>query len=588
MANPKFSNLSIRTQLILLAVLLTLPALGIILYSGLEDRSADYQHAVIESQRLADGLAAQQEMLTSDAKLLGTLLAGLPEVKNRDLDNLQAILAEIHKQSPQYINILVTDADGQVWASAVPADKYGSVADRRYFKSAQQTKRFSSGEFVISRSMNKTTIHMAYPLLDQKEFNGAIILAFDLDVMRTILEQAQSPHDANYVFVDHNGIIVNRGKDPATLIGKPIPPDTLKYMEDGPDKESFEFLRRDGDNRITTYRKLWLPGEQKPYMYVRAGISKKEVLAMSKRALVVNVSTFLLFVLLSLLVAFVVGKRSIVDRITMLKRASQRLASGELDIRVSSQISGGELGSLAETFDLMAQKLGEREKNLLEANRELEAFSYSLSHDLRSYLTRITLAGESLQEFDGEHLSHEGRHCQQAILDTCQGMDDLIATMLTLAQISRQELQLEEIDLSSLAEKICSELAMTNPGRTLRFNISPGLQVTGDADLLQVALENLLGNACKYTEGKGEAHISLSSRLQDGHLTFVVADNGTGFDMAEAEKLFRPFQRLSSASSFHGFGIGLTTVERIIKRHGGEIWAEAVPGEGATFYFTIS
>ena len=429
---------------------------------------------------------------------------------------------------------------------------------------------------------------MAYPLLDHDEFNGVIILGFDLDVMRNILEHAQLPHDANYVFVDHNGIIVNRGKDPATLIGKPIPPDSLKYMEGGPDKESFEFLRRDGDTRITTYRKLWLPGEQKPYMYVRAGISKKEVLAVSSRALVVNVSTFLLFVVLSFLVAFFVGKRSIVDRITILKRASQRLANGDLDVRVSSQVSGGELGDLAETFDLMTHELGEREKNLQEANNELEAFSYSLSHDLRSYLTRIRLAGETLKEFEGKHLSHEGRFCQQSILDTCQGMDDLIATMLTLAKISRHELQIEEIDLSSLAEKVCSELALTNPGRTLCFNISPGLQVTGDADLLQVALENLLGNACKYTDGKDEAHISLSSKLQDGHLIFAVADNGNGFDMTEAEKLFRPFQRLSSASSFPGFGIGLTTVERIIKRHGGEIWAEAVPGEGATFYFTIS
>jgi len=588
LADPKFSNLSIRTQLIMLAVLLTLPALGIIVYSGLEDRSDDYQQAVIESQRLADGLAEQQEMLTSDAKLLGTILAGLPEVKNRDLDNLQAILAEIHKQSPQYINILVTDAEGQVWASAVPADKYGSVADRRYFRSTQQTKRFSSGEFVISRSMNKSTIHMAYPLLEHNEFNGAVILGFDLDVMRTILEHAQLRHDANYVLVDHKGIIVNRGKDPTTLIGKPIPPDTMKFMVDGPDKESFEFIRRDGDTRITTYRKLWLPGEQKPYMYVRAGISKKQVLAMSKRALLVNVSAFMLFVVLAFLLAFVVGKRSIVDRIMMLKLASQRLASGDLDIRVSNQISGGELGSLAETFDLMAHELGEREKNLQEANRELEAFSYSLSHDLRSYLTRISLAGESLQEFDGERLSDRGRHCQQAILDTCQGMNELIDTMLTLAQISRQKLQLEEIDLSSLAEKICCELALTNPGRTLRFNISPDLQVTGDADLLQVALENLLGNACKYTEGKDTAQISLNSRLQDGQLVFAVVDNGTGFDMAEAEKLFLPFQRLSSASSFPGFGIGLTTVERIIKRHGGKIWAEAVPDEGATFYFTLS
>ncbi|MCM2265736.1 MAG: ATP-binding protein [Desulfuromonadales bacterium] len=588
MANSKFSNLSIRTQLIVLAVLLTLPALGIIVYSGLKKRSDDYQHAVVESQRLADSLAAQQEILTNEAKLLCTLLAELPEVRNRDVDKLQTILAGIHKQSPQYINILVTDAEGNVWASSVPVNKSTPVADRRYFKSAQQTKQFSSGEFVISKSLSKPTIHMAYPLLDHNEFNGVIIVGFDLDVMRKILERAQLSQDANYVLVDHNGIIVNRGKDPATLIGKPIPPDALKKMEAGPDKDTFEFIRRDGDNRITTSRKLWLPGEQKPYMYVRAGISKKEVLAESNRALVFNLSTLLLFVLISFLAVFFIGKRSIVDRITVLKRASQRLASGDLDFRVSKQISGGELGRLARTFDSMAHQLGEREKSLQEANRELEAFSYTLSHDLRSYLARITLAGEALQGFEEERLGEEGKYFLQTILGTCQSMDDLIATMLTLAHISRQELQLQDIDLSALAEHVCSELVKTEPDRGLHFDIAPGLQITGDLHLLQVALENLLGNACKYTKGKGDAHISLNSKQQDGRLIFAVADNGTGFDMAEAEKLFRPFQRLSGARSFPGFGIGLTTVERIIKRHGGEIWAEAVPGEGATFYFTVS
>jgi signal transduction histidine kinase len=333
---------------------------------------------------------------------------------------------------------------------------------------------------------------------------------------------------------------------------------------------------------------LWLPGEQAPYIYVRAGISKKEVLAKSNNALVANVATLLFFVLLSFLAACFIGKRSIVDRVTILKRASQRLASGVLDFRVSNQISGGELGSLAETFDSMADQLGEREKALQEVNRELEAFSYTLSHDLRSHLARITLAGESLQGFAAEQLGNEGKYCLQTILGTCQSMDDLIATMLTMAFISQQDLQAQDVNLSALAEQICRELAKTEPDRVLHFDIAPGLHVSGDAHLLHVALENLLGNACKYTKGKSDAHISLSAKPQNGRMVFAIADNGTGFDMAEAGKLFRPFQRLSSASSFPGFGIGLTTVERIIKRHGGEIWAEAIPGEGATFYFTVS
>ena len=587
MANSKFSRLSIRTQLMVLAVLLTLPALGIIVYSGLKERAHDYQQAVIESQRLADNLAAKQEILTNEAKLLCNLLAGLPEIKSRDVDKAEPILVDIHKQSPQYINILVTDADGYVWASAVPSEKSGSLNDRLYFKNAQKTRQFSSGEFVISRSINKPTIHMAYPLFHNNKFNGVIVVGFDLDIMRKILERAQLPHDANYIFVDHRGFIVNRGKDPAAFIGQPIPPDALKKMEEGPDQETFEFVRRDGDNRITTYRKLWLSGEQKPYMYVRAGISKKEVLAKSSRALVANVSILLLFVLVTFLAAVFIGKRSIVDRITILKRASQHLASGDLDFTVSKQISGGELGSFAETFDSMAHQLGVREKSLQETNRELEAFSYTLSHDLKSHLARISLAGEALQEFEGKRLGDEGKYCLQTILGTCQSMDDLITTMLTLAYISQQELQLQDVNLSVLAELICGDLAQTESDRVLHFDIAPGLHVTGDFHLLKVALENLFGNAIKYTKGKAEAHISLSSKHQDGCLIFAVADNGIGFDMTEKGKLFGSFQRLSNAREFPGFGIGLTTVQRIIQRHGGEIWAEAVAGEGATFYFTL-
>lgn len=240
-----------------------------------------------------------------------------------------------------------------------------------------------------------------------------------------------------------------------------------------------------------------------------------------------------------------------------------------------------------ETTRLLTRDLEQRAMELVVANQELEAFSYSLSHDLRSYLTRISLASESLQDFEGESLGQEGRYCLRTILDSCQSMDDLIATMLTLARVTRQEMQCAEVDMSALAEQIGGELTLAEPDRAFCFTITPGLRVNGDAHLLHVVLENLLGNACKYTKGKPEARIALTASRQDGRLVFAVTDNGTGFDMAEADKLFHPFQRLSSASAFPGFGIGLTTVQRIIQRHGGEIWAESVPGEGATFYFTV-
>ncbi|NJC87785.1 MAG: PAS domain S-box protein [Desulfuromonas sp.] len=288
----------------------------------------------------------------------------------------------------------------------------------------------------------------------------------------------------------------------------------------------------------------------------------------------------------------------------------QSFADGQVHMRETTASPGGELrhfqivstpvfdpsgkliAGIEAVRDITARKqveehLQQKTGELESANRELEAFSYTLAHDLRSYLARITLAGESLQEFEGERLDDNGRYLLQTIVGTCQGMDELIATMLTLAHISRQELKLQDINLSILAEHICGELTKAEPGRALHFDIAPGIHLVGDAHLIRVALENLLGNACKYTRGKPEARISLNANRKDDRLVVAIADNGTGFDMVEAEKLFRPFQRLSSSRSFPGFGIGLTTVERIIKRHGGEIWAEAAPDEGATFYFSL-
>lgn len=233
------------------------------------------------------------------------------------------------------------------------------------------------------------------------------------------------------------------------------------------------------------------------------------------------------------------------------------------------------------------EHLRQKTEELETANRELEAFSYTLSHDLRSYLTRINLAGESLQESEEKFPDDKRGYFLHTILEACEGMDDLIATMLALAHISQQELKFQDINLSELAENIRNELARTEPERALRFDIQPDIHVTGDIHMLQIVLENLLGNACKYTRGRADAVVTMTSTHKNGAREIAISDNGAGFDMTEAEKLFRPFQRLSNARSFPGHGIGLATVERIIKRHGGNVRAEATPGKGATFFITL-
>ena len=354
----KFANLPIRMQLLALAILLTLPVLGIILYSAVKARSEDYRRAEVESQKLADSLADRQVNLITQAQQLGGLLADLPEVKTRNKSKVQSLLSVIHKRNRQYQSILITDKAGQVWASSIPLAENISLAGRRYFQSARATRRFSSGEFAVHMVLNKPTISMAYPLSEADgDFDGVIVLSFDLDVLRSILQRSQLPNDTNYLLVDHKGIILSRAGDSGQVVGRPIMTAVLQQMQQGPDRYTHEFVRYDGDKRITTYRNLRLAGEPTPYMYVRASISSKEALSQGKRDLFYNLAILSPFVCCAFLLALLIGKRSISDRVAKLQTASQQIAGGDLTTRVAHLVEGGELGELGRAFDEMAVKL---------------------------------------------------------------------------------------------------------------------------------------------------------------------------------------------------------------------------------------
>jgi PAS domain S-box-containing protein len=240
--------------------------------------------------------------------------------------------------------------------------------------------------------------------------------------------------------------------------------------------------------------------------------------------------------------------------------------------------------------DLEIQRMnGELELRALEladANRELESFSYSLSHDLRSYITRISTAQQIIAQAR-QAQDPDLEYTVQTIESSCRGMEELIEAMLTLSRLSRQEMQWEEVSLSELTQELALNLRQQELDRRVEFIIPAGLLVRGDCHLLRVALENLLENAWKYTGGVPMARIELGTGLRQGERFFFVRDNGIGFDMAEREKLFRPFQRLQSAQGFPGTGVGLATFERAILRHGGEVWGEGEPGKGATIYFAL-
>ena len=227
-------------------------------------------------------------------------------------------------------------------------------------------------------------------------------------------------------------------------------------------------------------------------------------------------------------------------------------------------------------------------EKLKAANHDLEAFAFTISHDLRGPLNNIHGSCQVIEQLYAGALNEQCREFFRYINVAAENMDKLIDTILRFSIQSRHELHRETVDLSAMARDIVADPLFREPHRSVTFSLADGITAEGDRELLRVALENLLGNAWKYTSTTENAVIEFGLSQLDGSPAYFVRDNGVGFDMSDADRLFTPFQRLHAHKGVDGFGIGLSTVQRIIQRHGGRVWAEGEVGGGAVFYFTLN
>lgn len=642
-----FSKLPIRHQLIILAILLTLPALGIIVYTGLKARADDYRKAAIESQKLADNLAAEQESLVREAQQLCGFMAVLPDVVIHNTDKVQSIISNTLKMNPQYKNILIADADGAVWASALPYAGRLSVQDRRHFKNARKTLRFSSGEFMVGAVSKQPVLTMAYPIVDHNVFRGVVVVGLDLDVLKIILKRSQLPAESNYIVTDHKGIIISRGADNGRNVGESMLVADLRKMEAGPDRDTYAFTRADGDKRITTYRKLRLPGEQTPYVYVRAGMSIKAAVAKANRQLLYNVGMMVPFVLFSLTLALFIGKRSIVDRIKMLQAASKRLAGGDLKTRVADQVAGGELGELGCTFDEMARTL---EKNIAELNqsqlllhekallledeiaerqvvqedladkqRMLEALNRTLEERIETAVNDLrqkdqTLIQQSRLAAMGEminNIAHQWRQPLNLISLIVQGfpsckeltqeeldheVDRIMGIILHMSQtiddfrnffrLDKEKVRFTANQSVAKAVEFISPALLAN-GIKLSITEQPEVSVMGYGNEYAQVLLNILSNAKDILVERGveKPRIDVKITSVDGRSVVSVTDNGGGIGSEVMLKIFDPY--FTTKEQTQGTGIGLYMSKIIIEQNmGGSLTAHNVEG-GAQFRIEI-
>ncbi|HNX58375.1 MAG TPA: PAS domain S-box protein, partial [Spirochaetota bacterium] len=367
----RFRHLSIRMQILILAFIVAVPAITIIIYSGLYMRRTALASAELETERLAENISIEQHNLELAAQQLITVMAQLPEVKNRNRRNMTDILSSILKLNPQYSNLLIVDTKGNVWAHGLSVGTTFNAADRRYFINAMASGRISSGEFIRSRITSRPTFNLAYAFRnDRNEIDGVLVVAFALEYYRETLLRSGLPPDAWFMLLDHKGTVLYSTADPDKVIGTAYDPGQFREMRNGPDVKTD--IRRNpvtGNKSILSYRKLWLPGEETPYLYIRVAVPVEKIISEADEMMLRNIIFFTLFLCAAISIAWFIGKRSIADRITLLEKASRKMADGDLNVNISGMEYGGEIGNLGRTFGYMAEKLKAREIALVESER---------------------------------------------------------------------------------------------------------------------------------------------------------------------------------------------------------------------------
>jgi signal transduction histidine kinase len=303
----------------------------------------------------------------------------------------------------------------------------------------------------------------------------------------------------------------------------------------------------------------------------------------------VDIQRVVLLLIICTAVSFIRGRRErletdlrerVAERTAQLEKAVKALEAEVVERTAAEQ-------EVKRLNEILESRVRERTRQLEAAKNELEAFAYSVSHDLRAPLRSIDGFSAILLEDHAAALDGEAQDCLKRIRLATKRMSILINDLLSLSRVTRSVMRRQSIELSALAEEIAAELRQREPAREVDFAILPGATVMADPGLMRVVMENLLGNAWKFTSRHDRAKVEFGRLERDGAIAFYVRDDGAGFDPAQANRLFGPFQRLHSSGEFEGSGIGLATVSRIIHRHGGQVWAEGAAGQGATFYFTL-
>ena len=583
---------SIRTRLTVAFLGLAVgPLLVVTLILIFKAYSVQTQEAIALQREMAAHLSSRVQSLIRSLESELQMLVRIEDLQRLKSDRQSLILSIFHSRQSVIDDLLLLDAGGRVTSYHSRLRLCQDAPTRPQEDSESFTVPMSRGETYFGpvrfqELSGEPLMIMAVPIiaLDSGKPEGVLVAEVRLKEIWDLVAKIRPGQKGSSFIVDAAKRVVAHSNPSVVLRGTRFDPPGFDGVQTG----------LNGQDSILVSQVIRF-GAQQFHILVEEPVSEALALAIH------TVGIMLAIVVIALLAAGSLGfltVRRIVRPIEDIAETARAINAGDLSRRVV--VNGrDELGVLASAFNNMTLQLetlindlekqvAVRTAELKESNRELEAFAYSVSHDLRAPLRHIDGFLQLLQKRVENALDDQSRHYMNTISKSAQKMGQLIDDLLSFSRAGRQDMTFQQVELKRLAQEVIRELGPDAAGRAIDWRIGDLPRIEGDSSMLRIALTNLLSNALKFTRSRQQARIEIGS-LPDRNAEAVmfVRDNGVGFDMTYADKLFGVFQRLHSADEFEGTGIGLANVRRIIARHGGRIWAEAEPDQGATFYLSL-